>query len=98
MPFTFQRLAIPEVILIESRRFRDDCGYFLENLQQSAFDNAGITARFVQDNTSYSHQSVLRGLHYQLSPAAKDKLIYAAYGEIFEVAVDIRRNSPTLGR
>jgi dTDP-4-dehydrorhamnose 3,5-epimerase len=98
MPFTFQRLDIPEVMLIEARRFLDDRGHFLESYQQSAFDKAGITARFVQDNASYSRRYVLRGLHYQLSPAAQGKLIYAARGEIFDVAVDIRKGSPTFGR
>jgi len=97
MPFTFQRLDIQDVVLIEAQRFRDDRGCFLESFQQSAFHDAGITVRFVQDNASYSRGHVLRGLHYQLSPGAQGKLVYAARGEIFDVAVDIRRNSPTFG-
>jgi dTDP-4-dehydrorhamnose 3,5-epimerase len=98
MPFKFKRLDIPEVVLIEARRFYDDRGHFLESYQQRAFDQAGITARFVQDNASHSRHCILRGLHYQLSPAAQGKLIYAARGEIFDVAVDIRRHSPSFGR
>jgi dTDP-4-dehydrorhamnose 3,5-epimerase len=98
VPFNFRRLTIPDVILIETQRFRDERGSFLESFKQSAFAAQGITGPFVQDNTSHSRQGVLRGLHYQNPPAAQGKLIFVVRGEIFDVAVDIRRGSPTFGR
>ncbi len=98
MPFTFTQLSIPDVRLIEARRFKDARGSFLESYQHAAFAAAGITDRFVQDNISYSRRHVLRGLHYQLAPASQGKLVYAARGTIFDVVVDIRRGSPTYGQ
>lgn len=98
MPFTFKRLSIPEVILIESKSFPDDRGFFLENFKESDFTAGGIDAKFVQDNYSHSVKSVLRGLHYQTNPKAQAKLVSALQGEIFDVAVDIRKGSPTFGK
>jgi dTDP-4-dehydrorhamnose 3,5-epimerase len=98
MPFTFTPLAIPDVILIEPRVFGDDRGYFLETYKQSAFAAAGIPDVFVQYNHSHSAYGVLRGLHYQLLPMAQGKLLSVMAGEIFDVAVDIRRDSPTYGQ
>lgn len=92
-----EALAIPEVKLIKPRVFRDDRGFFLERWKASAFRAAGLPD-FVQDNHSRSSRGTLRGLHYQLPPAAQGKLVSAVRGEIFDVAVDIRRGSPTFGR
>ena len=98
MPFTFKRLDIPEVIMIESKVFLDDRGFFLESFKESNFTSNGIDTKFVQDNFSYSVKGVLRGLHYQKNPKAQDKLVIALRGEIFDVAVDIRKGSPTYGQ
>lgn len=98
MPFTFQQLAIPDVTLIEARRFSDERGFFLETYKQSAFAAHGINLSFVQDNYSHSVRGVLRGLHYQTPPQAQGKLVQVLRGEVFDVAVDIRVGSPTYGR
>jgi dTDP-4-dehydrorhamnose 3,5-epimerase len=89
--------AIPEVLIIEPRAFNDDRGYFFESYNARAFTEAGITATFVQDNHSRSKQGVLRGLHYQIEHA-QGKLVRVVEGEVFDVAVDLRRSSPTFGR
>lgn len=89
---------IPDVLIIEPRVFQDDRGFFLESFNERAFaDKTGITARFVQDNHSRSLQNVLRGLHYQISQP-QGKLVRAIVGTIFDVAVDIRKHSPTFGQ
>lgn len=89
---------IPEVLIIEPRVFQDDRGFFLESYNTKAFaDKAGIVGEFVQDNHSRSTQNVLRGLHYQIEQA-QGKLVRAVVGSIFDVAVDIRKQSPTFGR
>jgi len=98
MPFSFMRLEIADVILIEPRVFRDERGFFMESYKHSEFAAFGINERFVQDNHSRSRRGVLRGLHYQNPPRAQGKLVRAVSGEIFDVAVDIRRGSPTYGR
>ncbi|MGC9348757.1 MAG: dTDP-4-dehydrorhamnose 3,5-epimerase [Anaerolineae bacterium] len=97
MPFTFKRLEIPDVILIEPRVFEDERGFFLETYKHSAFADAGVPETFVQFNHSRSTAGVLRGLHYQKDPAAQGKLVGAVRGSIFDVAVDIRVGSPTYG-
>jgi len=98
MPFRFQRLKIPEVLLIEAQTFEDQRGFFLETYKRSVFTAHGISNPFVQDNYSYSVKGVLRGLHYQKHPKAQGKLVEVIQGEIFDVAVDLRRGSPTYGR
>ena len=98
MPFRFKRLAIPDLILIETRVFDDDRGFFLEAYKSSDFHAGGIKDVFVQDNSSHSIRGTLRGLHYQNQPWAQAKIIRAIRGEIFDVAVDIRKGSPTYGR
>jgi dTDP-4-dehydrorhamnose 3,5-epimerase len=98
MPFTFKRLEIPEVILAKAQEFSDERGYFLESFKESIFTNNGIDTKFVQDNFSHSVKGVLRGLHYQKNPKAQSKLVTTLRGEIFDVAVDIRKNSPTYGK
>jgi len=89
--------AIPDVKLIEPKVFGDERGFFMESWNQSAFDASGITARFVQDNHSRSARGVLRGLHYQMGPA-QGKLVRVARGAVYDVAVDMRASSPTLGQ
>ncbi|MDP3325295.1 MAG: dTDP-4-dehydrorhamnose 3,5-epimerase [Hydrogenophaga sp.] len=91
-------LAIPEVILFEPKVFGDDRGFFYESFNQARFEQAvGYKVDFVQDNHSKSSQGVLRGLHYQIQQA-QGKLVRVAQGEVFDVAVDIRRSSPTFGQ
>ena len=93
------RLAIPDVILLEPRVFGDERGFFFESYNRHAFSEAvGLDANFVQDNHSLSVKGVLRGLHYQLPPKAQGKLVRVIAGEVFDVAVDIRLNSPTFGQ
>jgi dTDP-4-dehydrorhamnose 3,5-epimerase len=92
-------LAIPEVMLIEPKVFGDDRGFFLESFNQQAFNEAtGTDHQFVQDNHSRSRKRVLRGLHYQLPPHAQGKLVRVVRGAVFDVAVDIRKGSPTFGQ
>ena len=88
---------IPEVILIEPRVFSDSRGFFLESYQKKRFAEAGIKFEFVQDNHSQSEQGILRGLHYQIQQP-QGKLVRVISGEIFDVAVDLRRSSPTFGK
>jgi len=92
-------LAIPDVLLIEPQVFGDDRGFFFESFNQERFEKAvGKKINFVQDNHSKSAKGVLRGLHYQLPPKAQGKLVRVIQGEVFDVAVDIRRSSPTFGK
>jgi dTDP-4-dehydrorhamnose 3,5-epimerase len=92
-------LALPEVLLIEPRIFGDDRGWFYESFNARSFAEAtGLDVTFVQDNHSRSARGVLRGLHFQLPPAAQGKLVRVTAGSVFDVAVDIRRASPTFGR
>jgi dTDP-4-dehydrorhamnose 3,5-epimerase len=98
MPFEFRRLAIPEVVLIEARAFADARGYFLETYKQSEFAAYGLPGTFVQCNLSHSLRGVLRGLHYQKEPKAQGKLVTVLRGQVFDVAVDIRKGSPTYGQ
>ncbi len=93
------QLAIPEVVLFTPKVFGDERGFFFESFNQAAFEEAtGIKRTFVQDNHSKSQRGVLRGLHYQLDPMAQGKLVRVVQGEVFDVAVDIRKNSPTFGQ
>jgi dTDP-4-dehydrorhamnose 3,5-epimerase len=89
--------ALPEVLLIEPRVFGDDRGFFYESWNQRTFTEAGIPADFVQDNHSRSRRGVLRGLHYQIEHA-QGKLVRATAGEVFDVAVDLRRSSGNFGK
>ena len=89
--------AIPDVLMIEPKVFGDSRGFFFESWNARAFAAAGIEASFVQDNHSRSHRGVLRGLHYQIEHA-QGKLVRVIEGEVFDVAVDLRRSSATFGR
>ena len=92
-------LAIPDVLLIEPKVFGDDRGFFFESFNQQKFNEAtGLDAQFVQDNHSKSAKNVLRGLHYQIQPKAQGKLVRAVAGDVFDVAVDLRKASPTFGK
>lgn len=92
-------LVLPEVLLFEPRMFEDSRGYFYESFNATRFaELTGLNVNFVQDNQSRSAKGVLRGLHYQLPPAPQGKLVRAVTGAIFDVAVDIRRGSPSFGR
>jgi dTDP-4-dehydrorhamnose 3,5-epimerase len=88
---------IDGLIIIEPKVFRDSRGLFYEVYSESRYKEHGVSARFVQDNHSVSEKGVLRGLHYQVSPG-QDKLVRVVRGEIFDVAVDIRKGSPTYGK
>ena len=98
MPFNFRRLEIADVILIEPRVCEDERGFFMETYHQRDFEKAGIPQVFVQDNHSRSKKNVLRGLHYQKEPMAQGKLVRCVRGAVFDVAVDIIKNSPTFGK
>ena len=93
----FISTTIPDVIVIEPKVFADERGFFLESYQKRLFSEAGIPFDFIQDNHSKSQQGVLRGLHYQIQQA-QGKLVRVITGEIFDVAVDIRKHSPTFGK
>jgi dTDP-4-dehydrorhamnose 3,5-epimerase len=93
----FTRTAIPEVVLIEPAVFADDRGFFLETFQARKYAEAGVLAPMVQDNQSGSRGGVLRGLHYQVC-RPQGKLVSVLAGVIFDVAVDLRRSSPTFGK
>ena len=93
----FIQSAIPEVMLIKPKIHGDARGFFLESYKKSLFMANGINVDFIQDNHSKSSQGVLRGLHYQLAPVAQAKLLRCVSGRVFDVAVDIRKNSPTFG-
>lgn len=90
---------IPDVIIFEPKVLGDDRGFFFESFSQKIFTEAtGLQREFVQDNHSKSSKGVLRGLHYQLAPMAQGKLVRVVQGEVFDVAVDIRKSSPTFGK
>lgn len=89
--------SLPDVLVLEPRVFGDERGFFLESYNEKVFGEVGIKERFVQDNHSFSSRNVLRGLHYQIRHA-QGKLVRVAEGEILDVAVDLRRNSPTFGK
>ena len=94
-----QPLAIPDVLLITPRLFADTRGFFSETFNERAWSDAGLDAQFVQDNHAYSvEKGVVRGLHFQLPPAAQGKLVRVTRGAIRDVAVDIRRASPSFGQ
>ncbi len=93
------KTAIPDVLIFEPKIFGDERGFFFESFNHKLFEEAvGYPVTFVQDNHSKSSKGVLRGLHYQLPPHAQGKLVRCVAGEVFDVAVDIRKSSPTFGQ
>jgi len=98
MPFEFESLTPDGLVLVKPRVFADARGFFVESYKKSDFIKAGITAEFVQDNHSKSSKGVLRGLHYQRGAAAQGKLVRCTAGAIMDVAVDVRKASPTFGK
>jgi len=98
VPFEFKRLEIPDVILIKPKVFGDERGFFMETYKKPDFESAGIKGEFVQDNHSRSRYGVLRGLHFQREPYAQAKIVRVVRGVIYDVAVDLRKNSPTFGK
>ncbi|NVO20662.1 MAG: dTDP-4-dehydrorhamnose 3,5-epimerase [Bacteroidetes bacterium] len=89
---------IPDVIIVKPDVFRDERGYFMESFHVEKFEKLGISSRFVQDNESLSQKGVLRGLHFQREPWAQGKLVRVIQGAVLDIAVDIRRSSPTFGK
>ncbi len=98
MPFAFKRLKIPEVILIKPHVFGDARGFFMETYKKEDFENIGISEEFIQDNHSRSKYGVIRGLHFQKEPYAQAKIVRCVKGIIYDVAVDLRKSSPTFGK
>lgn len=95
MPFTFTSLSIPEVFLVEPKKFSDVRGYFMETFKSSEFLLNHIPNYFVQDNLSFSKQNVIRGMHFQKKPKEQGKLVLVIKGCVLDVAVDLREESPT---
>lgn len=98
MPFTFHETPLHGVVLIESRIFPDERGYFREGFKASEFAAAGLPVAFPQDNTSRSRRDVIRGLHFQTDPRAQGKLVSVTNGAVLDVAVDLRHGSPSFGQ
>lgn len=92
------RLKIPELVVFKPNVFEDDRGFFQESYNKKKFDEiVGYSVDFVQDNHSFSSKNILRGIHYQLPPYAQGKLVRVISGEVFDIGVDLRVNSPTFG-
>ncbi len=98
MGFKFERLEVPGLILITPDRFEDDRGFFQEVYKKSVFKENGVNVDFNQLNMSFSKKGVIRGLHYQLPPKPQAKLVRCVVGEIFDVAVDVRKSSKFFGK
>jgi dTDP-4-dehydrorhamnose 3,5-epimerase len=94
----FRESYIKDLFEITPKVFGDERGYFLESYNEKAFKDHGITAKFVQDNQSFSVKGVLRGLHFQRPPFAQGKLVRVISGKVLDVAVDLRKDSPTFGK
>jgi len=98
MDVTISETDISGVLTVETQRFQDDRGYFTESYSKDVWNKHGFTQIFVQDNISKSRKGTLRGMHYQLEPDGMGKLVRCVTGAIFDVAVDLRKNSPTFGK
>ena len=94
----FIETGLPQLLIIKPKVFTDSRGYFYESYLQEKLEERGINTNFIQDNQSKSVRNVLRGLHYQLEPYAQAKLVRVLQGEVLDIAVDLRRNSPTFGQ
>lgn len=95
---TIEKTAIEDLVIINPTVFEDSRGYFFEAYNQAKFHKNGISYNFIQDNQSFSKRGVIRGLHLQINPFAQAKLVRVLEGEILDVAVDLRKNSPTYGQ
>lgn len=95
--FTFSKCEIDGLYIVDTKLYGDERGYFMETYHQEEFEKAGITAKFVQDNQSLSRKGVLRGLHFQKTHP-QGKLVRVFSGTVYDVAVDLRKNSPTYGK
>ena len=98
MPFIFEKTFIEDLLVITPKIFSDNRGFFYENFKQSDFEKAGIKEKFVQDNHSLSAKGTLRGLHFQKKPFEQGKLVRCTKGLVWDVAVDLRKKSPTFGK
>jgi len=98
MPFEFSETKLQGLLIVQPRKFGDDRGFFMETYKKSDFVSAGIKEEFCQDNHSLSSKGVLRGLHFQSSPHAQGKLVRVIKGSVWDVAVDLRPGSETLGQ
>lgn len=99
MTFEFKKLENPDVILIKTKVFEDERGFFMETYKKDDFEEkAGIKGEFIQDNHSKSKRGVLRGLHFQKEPYAQAKIVRCVRGEIYDAVVDLRKDSPTFGK
>lgn len=98
MPFVFEETTIKDLIIISPRIFTDVRGYFYESFKESDFISAGIKEKFVQDNHSFSVKNVIRGLHFQKYPHGQGKLVRCIRGKVWDIAVDVRKNSKTFGK
>ena len=94
----FKNTDIPGLLIFEPAVYKDDRGWFYESYNEQTFRKQGLDIRFVQDNQSFSYHGVIRGLHYQLPPYAQTKLVRVLEGRVIDVAVDIRKGSPTFGK
>lgn len=94
----FIETPIKDLLIIEPKIWKDDRGYFYESFNKKTFEEAGINLEFVQDNQSFSQKGALRGLHAQAPPFAQGKLVRVIQGRVLDIAVDIRKNSPTYGQ
>jgi dTDP-4-dehydrorhamnose 3,5-epimerase len=98
MPLSFESTELAGVLIVVPKVFADDRGFFMETFKRSEFERAGLDIPFIQENHSRSTAGTLRGLHYQREPKAQGKLVRVIFGEIFDVAVDIRQGSPSFGK
>ncbi len=96
MPFI--KTGLPDLLVFEPRVFQDNRGYFFESYNEGVFRNEGVSVLFIQDNQARSDYGVIRGLHYQLNPYSQTKLIRVLSGVIYDVVLDMRKNSPTYGK
>ncbi|HEY4111650.1 dTDP-4-dehydrorhamnose 3,5-epimerase [Puia sp.] len=94
----FKTTDIPDVLIFEPSVYKDERGWFYESYNEQTYKKQGLDIGFVQDNQSFSYHGVIRGLHYQLDPHAQTKLVRVLEGRVIDVAVDIRRGSPTFGK
>ncbi|MDD4178679.1 MAG: dTDP-4-dehydrorhamnose 3,5-epimerase [Candidatus Margulisbacteria bacterium] len=96
--FKFSAAPLKGLLIIEPKAFADDRGFFMETYNKNSFAECGFNEVFVQDNRSRSQKGVVRGMHYQLNPAAMGKLVSVISGKIFDVGIDLRKGSPTFGK